>query len=180
MADGGPAVFGVVAATVVFATLLAAGCRHLVSPRGRARALRLRGWPVGLSRVGSVLLAVTETSLGAAGLLGVALVGVHPAVGLAAALVFAAYAADAARILRSGAQAPCGCGAVDHPVTVWVVVRATAYACLAVVAALTGPAIGGLAPAAAGTAVVAAVAIGVPLWLLPRTLAIPAGFTLRP
>jgi hypothetical protein len=180
MADGGLAVYGVVAAAVVFPTLLAAGCWHLFHTGRFAQVLRLHGWPARLSRPGSVLLALTETGLGAAGVAGVAFAGVHPAIAGAAALVCSAYALDAARILRSGTRAPCGCGAVDHPVNVWVVVRATAYAFLAVVAAVAGQTVGALAPAATVTAAAAAVAIGLLLWLLPRALTIPAGFTLRP
>ena len=180
MADGLD-VFGVVAAAVVFPTLFAAGCHHLLRTGGLARVLRLHGWPAALSRPGAWLVAVAETGIGAAGLAGVALTGVHPAVAFAAAALCGAYAIDAARLVRSGArETPCGCGAVDHPVNVWVAVRAAAYAGLAIVAALTAPAVGDLGPVAAVTAAGAAVAIGLPLWLLPRTLAIPAGFTLRP
>ncbi|HSK96009.1 MAG TPA: MauE/DoxX family redox-associated membrane protein [Euzebyales bacterium] len=186
MADGGLAVYGVVAAAVVFPTLLAAGCWHVFHTGTFARVLALHGWPARLSRPGSVLLAVTEVGLGATGVVGVAFAGVHPAVAVAAALLCAAYAVDAARILRSGApggrgpDVPCGCGAVDHPVNVWVAVRATAYACLAVVAAVAGQTVGALAPAAAAMAAGAAMVIGLLLWLLPRTLAIPPGYTLQP
>lgn len=183
MADGGLAVYGVVAAAVVFPTLLAAGCWHLFHTGALARGLALRGWPARLGRPGSVLLAVTEVGLGVAGVAGVAVGGVHAAVAAAAALLCAAFAADSARILRSGGRGqavPCGCGAVDHPVNVWVAVRALAYACLAVVAALAGQSFGALAPVAAISAAAAAAVIGLLLWLLPRTLAIPPGFTLRP
>jgi len=181
MIDGGLDVYGVVAAAVVFPTLLAAGCRHLLHTGRLARVLRLRGWPASLSRPVAVLLAVAEVGLGGSGVVGVLRTGVHPAVGLAAALLCAGFAVDAARVLRAGAQPqPCGCGAVDHPVNPWVVARATAYACLAAVAALGGHTIGALAPPAAATVAAAAVTIGLPLWLLPRTLAVPAGFTLRP
>jgi hypothetical protein len=181
IADGGVDLFGVVAAAVVFPTLLAAGGQHLLHAGGFARVLRLHGWPAGLSRPGALLVAVSESGLGLAGVAGAASDGVHRAVALAAATLCSAFAVDAARLLRPGAQAtPCGCGAVDHPVNVWVVVRAAAYAGLAVVVALTGPAVGTLAPLGVALAAAAAVAIGLPLWLLPRTLAIPAGFTLRP
>jgi hypothetical protein len=181
MGDGGADVYGVVAAAVVFPTLLAAGCHHLLHTGRLAQVLRLRGWPALLSRPVAVLLAVVETGLGGSGVVGVVHTGVHPAVALAAALLCTGFAVDAARLLRAGAQPqPCGCGAVDHPVNPWVAVRATAYACLAVVAALAGATVGALAPPAAVTAAAAALAIGLPLWLLPRTLAVPAGFTLRP
>jgi hypothetical protein len=195
VADGGLDVYGVVAAAVVFPTLLAAGCQHLLHADQFARALRLHGWPSRLSRPGSVLLAVAETALGVAGAAGLVVgAAVGPVIPLIAALLFSAYAADAVHILRRGAQGegerqraggrgaqvPCGCGAVDHPVNQWVAVRAVAYVALAGLAALPRPTLAELAPVAAVTAAGAAVVIGLLLWLLPRTLAIPVGFTLRP
>jgi hypothetical protein len=58
----------------------------------------------------------------------------------------------------------------------WVVVRALAYAGLAGLATLPRPTLAELAPAAAVTAASAALVVGLLLWLLPRTLAIPVGF----
>ena len=143
-----------------------------------------------LSGPASVLVAVAETALGAAGVVGVvvtpstplagsvALESATPVAAAAAALLFVGYAADAGRLLRARSNAPCGCGASDQPVNQWVVVRAAAYACLGLVAALTRPALGALAPLEAITAIVAAGVIGLLLWLLPRTLAIPQGFAM--
>jgi hypothetical protein len=167
---------------VVFPTLLAAGCHHLLHGDQLARALRLHGWPSRLTRPGSVLLSVAETTLGAAGSAGLVVgASVGPVIPLIAALLFSAYAADAVHILRQraggrGSQVPCGCGAVDHPVNQWVAVRAVAYVALAGLAALARPALTELAPVVAVTAAVAAVVIGLLLWLLPRTLAIPMTF----
>jgi hypothetical protein len=189
--DGGVDVYGVVAAAVVFPTLLAAGCHHLLHTDQLAQVLRLHGWSPTLSRPGSVLLALTETTLGAVGATGVVVgAAANPLISLAAAVVFSAYAADAVRVLRWGSQGegereraggwgsqvPCGCGAVDHPVNQWVVVRALAYAVLAGLATLPRPTLAELAPAAAVTAASAALVVGLLLWLLPRTLAIPVGF----
>jgi hypothetical protein len=203
--DGGVDVYGVVAAAVVFPTLLAAGCHHLLHTDQLAQVLRLHGWSPTLSRPGSVLLALTETTLGAVGATGVVVgAAANPLISLAAAVVFSAYAADAVRVLRWGSQGegereraggwgsqgegereraggwgsqvPCGCGVVDHPVNQWVVVRALAYAGLAGLAALPRPTLAELAPAAAVTAASAALVVGLLLWLLPRTLAIPVGF----
>jgi len=170
----------------VFPTLLAAGSHHLLHGDQLARALRLHDWPSRLTRPGSVLLAVAETTLGAAGSAGLVVgAAVGPVIPLIAALLFSAYAADAVHILRQraggwGSQVPCGCGAVDHPVNQWVVVRALAYAGLAGLATLPRPTLAELASAAAVTAASAALVVGLLLWLLPRTLAIPVGFTLRP
>jgi hypothetical protein len=175
----------VIAAAVVFPTLLVAGCAHLLHPSRLAEVLRLHGWPAVVSRSGSVLVAVAETAVGAAGAVGVAAGPATPAAGalrplvaVAAALLFVAYAVDAGRVLRTGSDVPCGCGAKDQPVNQWVVVRAAAYACLALAAALPQPGLGDLAPLAAVTAIVAAGVVGLLLWLLPRTLAIPPGFAL--
>jgi hypothetical protein len=179
MDDGG--VLLVVAATVVFPTLLIAGCAHLLRTGRLARVLVTHGWSTRLSRPVAVLISVAELVLGAAGTAGVVVGSSAPAssvVAVATAVLLVAYAIDAARVLRAGVQAPCGCGSADHPVNQWVVIRAGVYACLALGAALPRPALGELALVPMITALVAAVVIGMLLWLLPRTLAIPAGYAL--
>jgi hypothetical protein len=125
------------------------------------------------------MVAMVEVALGAAGTVGLVAGPQRVAVALAASALFTVYTIDVARVLRSGRQVPCGCGAVDHPVNVWVVVRAAAYACLSAVAVLQGPGLAALAPLALLTVAGAVATIGVLLWLLPRALAIPPGFTLQ-
>jgi hypothetical protein len=180
MGDGN--VLLVVAAAVVFPPLLVAGGYHLLRTGRLALVLVTHGWPVKLSRPASVLLAIAEAGLGATGTAGVVLGPVvlpaGPIVAGAAALLFSAYAVETGRVLRSGAQVPCGCGAADHPVNQWVVIRAAVYAGLAVAAMASRPALGALAPLHLITALVAATVIGLLVWLLPRTLAIPAGYAL--
>lgn len=180
MGDGD--VLLVVAAGVVFPTLLVAGGHHALRTGRLAQVLVLHGWPARVSRPASVLVAIAEVGLGAAGVAGVVLgpagSPVSPIVAGAAALLFVAYAVHAGRVLRSGAHVPCGCGPADHPVNQWVVIRATVYACLAVAALPSRPALGALAPIPLITALVAATVIGLLIWLLPRTLAIPAGYAL--
>lgn len=172
----------IAAAGVVFPTLLGAGVHHIRHTSRLARVLRLHGWPARLSRPASVLVAVAEAALGAAGVVGVVATllveAATPFVAVAAALLFVGYAVDAGRVLRARSGAPCGCGAKDQPVNQWVVIRAAAYAGLALVAALPRPGLGDLAPLPAVTAIVAAGVVGLLLWLLPRTLAIPQGFEL--
>jgi hypothetical protein len=171
----------VVAATVVFPTLLIAGCAHVLRTGRLARVLVMHGWSTTLSRPVAVLVAVAELGLGAAGTAGVVVGSLGPAspvVAVAAAVLLSAYAVDAGRVLRSGALVPCGCGPADHPVNQWVVIRAAVYACLALTAVLSRPALGALALVPMITALAAAMVIGLLLWLLPRTLAIPAGYAL--
>jgi hypothetical protein len=177
MGDGD--VLLVVAAAVVFPTLLIAGCAHLLQTGRLAQVLVMHGWSANLSRPVAVLVSVAELGLGAAGTAGVILGPFGPAnpiVAVAATVLLSAYAVDAGRVLRSGAQVPCGCGPADHPVNQWVVTRAAVYACLAVTAVLSRPALGDLALVPMVTALVAATVIGLLLWLLPRTLAVPAGY----
>lgn len=166
------------AAGVTFPTLLAAGYHHLLHLGNLVAVLRQRGWTPSLARPAGVLIALVEVLLGAAGTVGLVVGPQRTVVAMAATALFAAYAIDSARVVRSGRQVPCGCGAADHPLTQWVVVRAVAYACLSAVSASQGPALAGLVPAAVLTVVAAIAAIGLLLWLLPRTLAIPPGFTL--
>jgi hypothetical protein len=180
MVDGDGVVL-VVAAAVVFPTLLIAGCAHLLHTGRLARVLVSHGWSATLSRPVAVLVTVAEVGLGAAGTAGVLLGTLGPAnpvVAVAATVLLAAYAVDAGRVLRSGVRVPCGCGPADHPVNQWVVIRAIVYACLAATAVLSRPALGTLALTPMITALAAAMVIGLLLWLLPRTLAIPAGHAL--
>lgn len=170
--------FALVAAGVTFPTLLAAGCHHLLHLGRLVAVLRQRGWTAAWARPAGVLVALAEVGLGAAGTVGLMIGPQRPIVALAATALFAAYAIDSAAVLRSGRQVPCGCGAVDHPVNQWVVVRALAYASLSAVVAAQGPALTVVAPAAVLTVVTAVAVIGLLLWLLPRALAIPPGFSL--
>lgn len=170
--------FALVAAGVTFPTLLAAGCHHLLHLGRLVAVLRQRGWTAAWARPAGVLVALAEVGLGAAGTVGLIIGPQRPIVALAATALFAAYAIDSAAVLRSGRQVRCGCGAVDHPVNQWVVVRALAYASLSAVAAAQGPALAVVAPAAILTVVTAVAVIGLLLWLLPRALAIPPGFSL--
>jgi hypothetical protein len=175
------AVLLLVAAAVVFPTLLIAGCAHVLHTSRLARVLVTHGWSTRSSRPMAVLVAIAELGLGAAGTAGVVVGSVGPAtsvVAVAAAVLLVAYAGDAGRVLRSGALVPCGCGPADHPVNQWVVIRAGVYACLALTAVLSRPALGALALVPMITVLVAAVVVGLLLWLLPRTLAIPAGYSL--
>jgi hypothetical protein len=178
MADPAAGVFALVAAGVTFPTLLAAGCHHLLHLGRLVAVLRQRGWTATWARPGGALIALAEVGLGAAGVVGMIIGPPRAIVAMAATALFAAYAIDAAAVLRSGRQVPCGCGAVDHPVNQWVVVRAVAYACLSAVAAAQGSALAVVAPAAVLTVVTSVTVIGLLLWLLPRALAIPPGFSL--
>jgi hypothetical protein len=178
MAEAAAAVFALVAAGVTFPTLLAAGCHHLLHLGRLVAVLRHRGWPAAWARPAAALIALAEVVLGCAGTVGLVMGPQRAVVAMTAAALFAAYAIDSAVVVRSGRQVPCGCGAAEHPVNQWVVVRAVAYSCLSVVAATQGPALAVVAPTAVLTVVTAVVAIGLLLWLLPRALAIPPGFTL--
>lgn len=180
MAEPATSMVALVAAGVVFPTLLAAGCQHLVRPGRLAAALRPRGWAPALRLPVALAVAVSETALGLAGVAAMVAGRSRAPVALAAALLFAAFAADAARALWSGTDVPCGCGAAEHPVNQWVVVRTVSYAALSGVAALPGAALVALAALPAVTVLTAAAVIGLLLWLLPRTLAIPRGVALGP
>lgn len=178
MAEPASTLLAAVAAGVTFPMLLLAGAHHLLRPRRLAGAVRARGWPAAVARPAAVALAVAEVGLGAAGTAGL-ITGPRTAlIPAGAAMLLVAYALDTARVVRSGARVPCGCGAADHPVNVWVAVRAAAYACLAALATWQGAALLALGAAPALTAITAAAAIGLLLWLLPRALAIPPGIRL--
>jgi hypothetical protein len=171
----------VVAAAVVFPTLLIAGGAHVLQADRLAQVLVMHGWSATLSRPVAVLVSVAELGLGAVGTAGV-VVGplgpANPVVAITAAVLVSAYAVDAGRVLRTGAPVPCGCGPADHPVNQWVVIRAAVYACLAITTVVSRPALGDLAAIPMITALVAAMVIGLLLWLLPRALAIPPGYAL--
>jgi hypothetical protein len=179
VADPAAGLLALVAAGVTFPTLLMAGGQHLRHPARLDAVLRGRGWPAAWTRPLAVAVAVVEVALGAVGTVGLVAGPQRAAVALAGCALFTVYTIDVARVVRSGRQAPCGCGAVDLPVNVWVVVRAAAYACLSAVAVLQGPGLAALAPPALLTVAGAVATIGVLLWLLPRALAIPPGFALQ-
>jgi hypothetical protein len=167
--------YSLAAAILVFPPLLLAGSLHLVRQRHLVAVLQVHGWPRAAARAGSVVVAVSETVIGAAGVAALVLGASWRVPAVAATLLYLGYALYTGRLVRAGADVPCGCGTRDHPVTGWVAIRAALYAAASLVAVAAGGTATALDGPTAALVWASGVVIGVLLWLLPRTLAIPDG-----
>jgi hypothetical protein len=175
-----------VAAWTSFATLAASGLAHARRPLGLIRALReQRVWPHPLHVPLAAGVVVCELGIGLAGLtasLAGASDGTLRGLLLAAASLYAVYAAYGAFLLSRHSTAPCGCSPGDDPVNVWVALRAAALGAAAALAfsapertlshsaPLDELALAGLATAA----------FAVVLWALPAAMHDAAGAALSP
>lgn len=167
------------AAYSVLGILLTAGGLHLARPGPLRSALSRQDTP--LSRVPAqlaMLVGLTELGLAAIGL--IALIGAIPrhlaTPALASsAVLFSVYSGYLWFLIRWRPDAPCGCTSGTSPASSWAIGRALMLAALATLAALLSDAIATrLAGGERAIAVVAALAMGVTLWILPDALAAPA------
>lgn len=170
---------GTVATAVVLLVVLAGCAAHVSRPSALPDALRAhRTLPDRAVPLAAGAVTLAEGLLGAAGV--AALLSGHR-LGLtivltAAAALFSCYALYTRHTLASGRGGPCGCSRTEVPLSNWVVGRASAFALLALVAAVSvaGP---GSAPkdaAEATTAALTALTFAALLWVLPAAMAQPA------
>lgn len=170
-----------VAAAAVAMTLLASAAGHTRRPGELTSALRSQGvLPARLAGPVATTVIAVEAALGLAVTFGLVLAGLLAPGLVAAAVLFAAYAAYTEYLRRARQDAPpCGCAGGDLAVSGWVVGRAAALAGVAGLGWLLAPS----ADLAAGpivdasTALFAAATFACLLWQLPAAMAQPAAAT---
>jgi hypothetical protein len=163
---------------------------HLRDPRAFPAVLtRQLGRSGGIVQPIAMAVVAAEVVLGLAGLglagLGLGLFGAggtparYPLYGAAA--LYGLFALYGAALLRWRPAAPCGCSRTDHPVNVWIPVRAAVLG-VGTLYAATAPA--DILPWSATTeflvAAVASAALVVLAWSLPSALAVDAPVPAEP
>lgn len=172
------------AAFSVAGVTIAAAVGHLAGVEGFSAALRKhRVWPPRLVRLIAVGVAAVEAAVAAFVI--VALVGAPTAVRLAfvaAAALYVAYTSYSGYLHRRRPGVDCGCSRAAVPLTVWVPLRAGAFAGGAVVVAALPTAV--LSPATSATGfVICALAAGtlaLAVWYLPEAMSVSAGVEVLP
>lgn len=165
---------------MAFGTLACSGAGHLLGPRRFLRALRTqRLWPPGTDHLVVAGVIAAELAVGAIGLAGA--VGAAPHLlrlaGFGAVTLYLLFAAAAAYLAGHAPGARCGCGGADAPASVWTVGRAGVLAFCAA-PAMVGTGLSADLTAASHQSVVTALAalgLGMTIWLLPAALALPRG-----
>lgn len=152
---------------------------HLRDPRAFAAVLaRQLGRSGGIVQPVAVVVIAAEVGFGLAGL-GLGLLDtsgtpvLYPLYG--AAGLYGVFALYGAALLRWQPAAPCGCSHTDHPVNVWIPVRAGVLG-VGVLYAATAPAdvLAWSATAEFFLTAVASAALAVLAWNLPTALAVDA------
>ena len=164
-----------VSALVVAGMLAFAGVRHTLHPtRLRDEIAAQRVLPAFLQ--GPIALSVSVFELTLALACALPLVDDASAIGYAAATgLFVSYGTYTAYLVRYRPDAPCGCAGSMAPASVWAVVRAAVLAALAVITFIGEPSLVPITGAGQQSVIslLAAGAIGLTLWHLPHTLALP-------
>lgn len=168
---------GLAAALVCFGTLAVAGPTHLRHLQGFSNAVAAqRVWPRVLATPIAALTAVSEVTVGFAGLACVLLLGTRDFVMLSAAaagtlyLLFVIYGGV---LLFRRPGVPCACSVGDEPINVLVVARAGTLAVTALVTVIELPVTANIPSTEGATAALAALTYGMACWCLPGALRNP-------